>query len=153
MVDQNRTTGPKLRPKKIEEEALRKKPGLKRSLRPKLDPTRKPKERIIELNSNEIDGKEEPVFDFFNKDGLLTNSISWPRIQQMWRKNQSGLEAHPGKHSAQQIMRYLKKENPTYQQFLTWIKSTTLNKGGLSTKNKTYNKGGMIDYRKTGVFK
>ena len=150
MVDQNRTK-PKLRPKKIEE-------GLKRSLRPKIRPQKeKPKtgtgERTIELNSNEFDGKEEPVFDFFNKDGLLTNSISWPRIQQMWKENQSGLESHPGKHSAQQTMRYLKKENPTYKQFLTWIKSKTLNKGGLLTKNKTYSKGGMIDYRKTGLFK
>ena len=44
------------------------------------------------------------------------------------------------------------KNNPTRNQMEKFLMTTSANKGGLMKKKKL-NKGGMIDYRKTGMFK
>jgi len=133
---------PKLRPKK-------KSGAPKTSLRPKL------RERRFEINSMMYDDKKQSVIDFIDKDGKLEKTIPLFEIEKIWEQNKSGLEPRAGRYSAKKVMKYLKENNPSSKEFIKWASSTALNKGGLLAKKKpkVYNKGGMVDYRKTGMFK
>ncbi len=119
---------PKLRPKK-------KGNAPKTSLRPKL------RERRFEINSMMYDDKKQSVIDFIDKDGKLEKTIPLFEVEKIWKQNKSGLEPIAGRYSAKKVMKYLKENNPSSKEFIKWASSTALNKGGL------------IDYRKTGMFK
>ena len=119
---------PKLRPKK-------KGNAPKTSLRPKL------RERRFEINSMMYDDKKQSVIDFIDKDGKLEKTLPLFEVEKIWNKNKSGLEPRAGRYSAKKVMKYLKENNPSSKEFIKWASSTALNKGGL------------IDYRKTGMFK
>ena len=119
---------PKLRPKK-------KGDAPKTSLRPKL------RERRFEINSMMYDDKKQSVIDFIDKDGKLEKTLPLFEVEKIWNENKSGLEPRAGRYSAKKVMKYLKENNPSSKEFIKWASSTALNKGGL------------IDYRKTGMFK
>ena len=133
---------PKLRPKKQGD-------APKTSLRPRL------RERRFEINSMMYDDKEQSVIDFIDKNGNTERTLPLFEVEKIWKKNKSGLEPTAGRYSAKKVMKYLKENNPSSKEFIKWASSTALNKGGLLAKKKpkAYNKGGMIDYRKTGMFK
>jgi len=133
---------PKLRPKKQGD-------APETSLRPRL------RERRFEINSMMYDDKEQSVIDFIDKNGNTERTLPLFEVEKIWKKNKSGLEPLAGRYSAKKVMKYLKENNPSSKEFIKWASSTALNKGGLLAKKKpkAYNKGGMIDYRKTGMFK
>ena len=101
------------------------------------------------------DDKEQSVIDFIDKNGNTERTLPLFEIEKIWNKNKSGLEPTAGRYSAKKVMKYLKENNPSSKEFIKWASSTALNKGGLLAKKKpkAYNKGGMVDYRKTGMFK
>ena len=133
---------PKLRPKKQGD-------APETSLRPRL------RERRFEINSMMYDDKEQSVIDFIDKNGNTERTLPLFEVEKIWKKNKSGLEPTAGRYSAKKVMKYLKENNPSSKEFIKWASSTALNKGGLLAKKKpkAYNKGGMVDYRKTGMFK
>ena len=92
--------------------------------------------KSYEINSAEYDGKEQTVIDF--KDG---KRIRLDQVENLLKKNKSAPEPTLGKETSKTIMNYLKNNNPTKAEFLKHFSSIALNKGGL------------IDYRKTGLFK
>jgi hypothetical protein len=110
--------------------------GPKKSLRPKARP-----EKTFELNTAEYDGREIYVIDF--KDGKRMSSFD---VLKMFDRTKTSPETKPGKKASQQIMNYLRENNPTKEEFIKHFSTVAANKGGLIKKKKSaYSKGGYVN--------
>jgi len=101
----------------------------------------KPKE--TEINSGEIDGKERFVIDF--KDGT---SLTAPQVEQMFSELGTAPETFVGSKTSRMIVDYIKKNNPTKDQFIKHFSSVDLNKGGVIAMNnqmQQFGDGGLND--------
>ena len=101
----------------------------------------KPKE--TEINSAEYDGKERFVIDF--KDGTR---LTAPQIEQMFNESGTAPETFVGSATSRMITDYIKKNNPTRDQFIKHFSSVDLNKGGVIPMNnqmQQFAEGGLKD--------
>ena len=96
----------------------------------------KPNDGSVDMPKGVILGYLTQDLDF--KDG---KRIRLDQVEKLLKENKSAPEPTLGKETSKTIMKYLKNNNPTKAEFLKHFSSIALNKGGL------------IDYRKTGLFK
>jgi len=82
-------------------------------------------EKSFEINSYEYDGKEQTVIDF--KDG---KRLTLPQIEQMFGEYGTATEPLLGKSTGKRILKFLKENNPTKEEFIKHFTSIELNVGG-----------------------
>ena len=99
-------------------------------------------EKEYEINSAEYDGKERYVIDF--KDG---SRLSAPEIENMFDALGTAPEAQVGKLTSTRIMKYLKENNPTRDEFIEYFSSVDLNRGGapMQRQMELFGDGGLKD--------
>ncbi len=151
-----RSLKPVLRPKNLG--------GLKKSVRPKLRPKEntKPKEKPMPRKKPQgnIFTYDEDIEGITTEDGkALRQKQSYVRgkdfeipVRSLRGLIETSNQQGGFSGTVQQLFEFIQKNNPTRKQMEKFLMTTSANKGGLMKKKKL-NKGGMIDYRKTGMFK
>ena len=82
-------------------------------------------EKSFEINSYEYDGKEQTVIDF--KDG---KRLTLPQIEKMFGEYGTATEPLLGRSTGKRILKFLKENNPTKEEFIKHFTSIELNEGG-----------------------
>ena len=96
-----------------------------------------------EINSAEYDGKEQFVIDF--KDGKRLTAL---QIKQMFNESGTAPETFVGSVTSRMITDYIKKNNPTKNQFIEHFSSIDLNRGGaipMNNQMELFSRGGLKD--------
>ena len=145
---------PVLRPPEVEKKSTAPKTSLRPVLRPKKKPAQKNKPQ------GNIFTYDEDIEGITTEDGkVLRQKQSYVRGKdfEIPVKSLRGLITTSNQQggfsgTVQQLFEFIQKNNPTRKQMEKFLMTTSANKGGLMKKKKL-NKGGMIDYRKTGMFK
>jgi hypothetical protein len=96
-----------------------------------------------EINSAEYDGKEQFVIDF--KDGKRLTAL---QIKQMFNESGTAPETFVDSVTSRMITDYIKKNNPTKNQFIKYFSSIDLNRGGaipMNNQMELFGEGGLKD--------
>ena len=95
-----------------------------------------------DLSSKEYDGKEINVITF--KDG---KELTMDQIKYMFEKHKSASEPIPGPTTSKEILNFLKKNNPTRDEFIQHFSAKRLNKGGfnMNRQMELFARGGLRD--------
>ena len=145
---------PVLRPPEVEKKSTAPKTSLRPVLRPKKKPTQKNKPQ------GNIFTYDEDIEGITTEDGkALRQKQSYVRgkdfeipVRSLRGLIETSNQQGGFSGTVNELFEFIQKNNPTRNQMEKFLMTTSANKGGLMKKKKL-NKGGMIDYRKTGMFK
>jgi len=145
---------PVLRPPEVEKKSTAPKTSLRPVLRPKKKPAQKNKPK------GNIFTYDEDIEGITTEDGkALRQKQSYVRgkdfeipVRSLRGLIETSNQQGGFSGTVNELFEFIQKNNPTRNQMEKFLMTTSANKGGLMKKKKL-NKGGMIDYRKTGMFK
>ena len=101
-------------------------------------------EKMFEINTAEYDGREEIVIDFKDGQRLLLRDA-----EKMIDASRTASEPVVGRNTAKEVLGFLRKENPTKEEFIKHFTSKGLNRGGAMLGEQTemafMQEGGLKD--------